>query len=79
VYSALAIIPMFLLLPALNTHVPEKSGGFAATAANATARKRKAILRIIFVFSLRLNRCSELRTQLRSALSTTISCLSHVL
>src|ERR1700688_1831512 len=48
VYSALAIIPIFLLFPELNTHVPEKSGGFAAAAANATAKKKTAILRIIF-------------------------------
>jgi hypothetical protein len=42
----------------LNTQVPEKSGGFAAAATNAAARKSKAILRIIFVFSLRSNAVS---------------------
>src|SRR5580692_2865666 len=69
VYSALAIIPMFLLFPALKTHVPEKSDGFAAAAANANARNVQTILRIIFVFSLESNRQGGLRIQARSALS----------
>jgi hypothetical protein len=59
--------------------VPEKSGGFAAAAANATAKKSKTILRIILVFSLRSIRSNELRTQLRSVLSCVFSSLSHVL
>jgi hypothetical protein len=43
IYSAPAIIPMFLLLAALKAHLPEKSGVFAAGAATANAKNTATI------------------------------------
>ena len=79
VYSALAIIPMFLLFPALKTHVPEKSGGFAAAVANATATKSKAILRIIWFSPFDRIVAVSQALRLKSGLSSRFSELCCVL